>query len=87
MSSPELHTDGNAIAGLLQEIFAREMTAAIRSCQSCGARNPVGAHRLYEGAGLVLRCATCGDLAACIATRRDGYAVTLHGTWLVGEAP
>jgi hypothetical protein len=87
MSSPDLHTDGNAIAGVLQEIFSRDMTAALRACQSCGARNPVGAHRLYEGAGLVLRCVDCGDLAACIVARPGGYALALHGTWLVGDSP
>jgi hypothetical protein len=87
MSSPDRHTDGNAIAGLLQEILVPEMTAAIRACQSCRAHNPIGEHRLYEGAGLVLRCPHCGDLAACIGTHAGGHAVTLHGTWLLPSSP
>jgi uncharacterized Zn finger protein len=80
-----LHKDGNAIAGLLSEVFAFEVTAAPRVCQSCGRRNAVGAHRLYAGAGQVLRCPACGDVAACIVTLPDGYAVSLLGTWFVSS--
>jgi hypothetical protein len=76
-----MHTDGNAIAGLLEEIFGREMTGTERACQSCRARTLVGGHPLYRGAGLVLRCPSCGDVAACIVTTEDGYAVSLRGTW------
>jgi hypothetical protein len=81
MPSGDLHTDGNAIAGLLREIFAMEMTTAERACQSCGARAAVGSHRLYRGAGLVLRCPRCEDVAACIAVLGDGYAISLRGRW------
>jgi hypothetical protein len=77
-----MHTDGNAIAGLLEEIFAREVTGTERVCQSCRARSRIGDHRLYRGAGFVLRCPSCGDVAACIATLPNSYAVTVRGTWL-----
>ena len=30
--------DGNAVAGLLEEVFAVEMTSAIATCDGCGAR-------------------------------------------------
>jgi uncharacterized Zn finger protein len=59
-----MHTDANAIAGLLEEIFAREVTGAERVCQSCGTRSHIGEHRLYRGAGLVLRCPACGDVVS-----------------------
>jgi predicted RNA-binding Zn-ribbon protein involved in translation (DUF1610 family) len=72
-----LHTDGNAIAGLLEEIFGTEMTATMRTCQSCGEAHPIGEHLLYRGAGLVLRCPNCGDIAAAIVAQR----VKLFGTW------
>jgi hypothetical protein len=81
MPSSDLHTDGNAIAGVLQEVFVAEITAARRACQSCGARNQIGAHRLYTGAGFVLRCPTCGDVAACITALPDEYVISLRGTW------
>jgi Family of unknown function (DUF6510) len=81
MDADSLHTDGNAIAGLLQEVFVAEATAAGRVCQSCGLDSQIGAHRLYRGAGLVLRCPGCGDLAACIAVLPDRNVISLHGTW------
>ena len=73
--------DGNAIAGLLAEVFGVEMTAVQRGCQSCGAWRAVGAHRLYRGAGSVLRCPACGDVALRIATLPDRHVVQLRGTW------
>ena len=42
--------DGNAAAGLLQEIFGREMTVAVATCASCGAVAPIGESGLYRAA-------------------------------------
>jgi hypothetical protein len=85
MEAGSLHTDGNAIAGLLQEVFAAEVTAAGRVCQSCGLNSQIGAHRLYTGAGFVLRCPGCGDLAAVIAALPDRNVISLHGTWSIAR--
>jgi uncharacterized Zn finger protein len=76
-----MHTDANTIAGLLQDVFATEVTSCLRACQSCGQSHAVGAHRLYTGAGYVLRCPGCGDVAACISARPGQYAISLRGTW------
>jgi hypothetical protein len=73
--------DGNAIAGLLGELFAAEMTGVDRGCGACGQHNAVGAHRLYRGAGAVLRCPTCGDIALRMAVLEDRYVVQLRGSW------
>jgi hypothetical protein len=81
MDMRELHTDGNAAAGVLQQIFLAEVTSAERVCQSCGQENAIGAHRLYKGAGMVLRCPVCGDVAACIATLPRDFVVSIRGTW------
>jgi hypothetical protein len=81
MDASDHHTDGNAIAGLLQEIFVGEFTTLQRRCQSCGDRNPAGAHRSYSGAGVVLRCPTCGDVALKFATLPDRYVFELRGAW------
>ena len=51
--------DGNAIAGLLREVFAAEMTTAIGTCGQCGARDALGSAHAYQGAGIVLRCPHC----------------------------
>ena len=81
MSDGAIWLDGNAIAGLLGECFGAELTGEPRVCQSCGSVHPIGAHRLYRGAGLVLRCPTCGDLAARIAVLPDRYVLQLVGAW------
>ena len=64
MSEDARWLDGNAMGGLLQELFGAEMTAAPHTCQSCGAERPVAAHRVYLGAGTVLRCPVCNQIAA-----------------------
>ncbi|MFZ1880221.1 MAG: DUF6510 family protein [Gaiellaceae bacterium] len=65
-----LMLDGNAIAGLLQEVFGGEMTTAVETCDSCGAAEPLGAVHVYRGAGMVLRCPHCNDVLAKIV--KDG---------------
>jgi hypothetical protein len=62
----ELMLDGNAIAGLLQEVFAVETTTAIGTCGGCGAAGPVGGVHVYRGAGIVLRCPHCNNVLAKI---------------------
>jgi hypothetical protein len=81
VSETALWLDGNAIAGLLEEAFGAEMTAMMRGCQSCGQRHAVGTHRLYRGAGEVLRCPNCGDLALRIAVLPDRHVIEVRGTW------
>ena len=68
MSEQAMWLDGNALAGLLEELFATELTHAPHGCGSCGAVRAIGAHRLYRGAGLVLRCPVCSDIALVVAT-------------------
>jgi hypothetical protein len=75
--------DGNAAAGLLAEIFGgAEMTGAVRGCGSCGQEHAVGKHRLYRGAGLVLRCPGCGDVALVVVVVRGARReVRMSGRW------
>jgi len=52
--------DGNAVAGLLGEIFGAEMTANDAECASCGRVHAVGAMLAFTQApGIVLRCPSC----------------------------
>jgi hypothetical protein len=76
------HIDGNGAAGLLQEVFLAEVTTARRICQSCRAERPIGAHRAYEGPGVVLRCPNCGDIAATLAVLPGRRVFSLRGTWV-----
>lgn len=57
----ELMLDGNAVAGVLQEVFAVEMTTATMMCGNCGVAGPVGAMHVFRGAGMVLRCPHCDN--------------------------
>ena len=75
----ELMLDGNAIAGLLQEVFAAEMTTAIGTCAGCGAAGPVGAAHLYRGAGTVLRCPHCHNVLAKIVKNDSRVWIDLQG--------
>lgn len=81
MSEDALWLDGNAIAALLIDVFGADRTASERWCQSCGARNRLGAHRVYRGAGTVMRCPVCGDIALRITSLPDRYVVSMAGTW------
>ena len=71
--------DGNAIAGLLRDIFGREMTTATGTCASCGASEPVGGVHVFRSAGAVLRCPRCGHVLAKIVQRQTRACVDLTG--------
>jgi Family of unknown function (DUF6510) len=75
----ELMLDGNAIGGLLEEIFAVEMTTAVGTCNSCGERGPIGAAHVYRGAGVVLRCPHCDALLATIVRAHHRLWMSLAG--------
>ena len=75
--------DGNGVAGLLAEVFGFEVTAVARTCASCGTTAAVGAHRAYLGAGVVLRCPGCADVAIRIARLPDRDVVQVRGSWSV----
>lgn len=74
-----LMLDGNAVAGLLQEVFAADVTSAFGSCARCGARQPVGASHVYRGAGIVLRCPHCDNALAAIVRGERRVWITFQG--------
>ncbi|HEX4719891.1 MAG TPA: DUF6510 family protein [Thermoleophilaceae bacterium] len=86
MDSSELHTDGNGAAGMLQEIFAVEMTSVRRVCDGCGSEHPIGEHLAYQGAGTVLRCPSCGAEAAFVSALPGEYVIGLRGAWRVSRS-
>jgi hypothetical protein len=77
----EVHTDANGVAGLLSEVFAVEVTSVRRRCHSCGAENALGAHRAYHGAGVVLRCPACSDVAMLVGVAEDRLVLEWRGTF------
>jgi ribosomal protein S27E len=55
--------DGNAIGGLLIDVFGAEMSTASSTCGACGATRPVAEQVVYLRApGTVVRCRTCGSV-------------------------
>ena len=80
MDERELKLDGNAIGGLLSEIFTVEMTAATTTCSACGAIEPVGALSVYVHApGTVVRCAHCENVLIRIVRANGRYWLELTG--------
>ena len=76
----EARLDGNAIGGLLREIFAVEMTAAVGTCAYCGAVNEVGRVQVYARApGTVVRCPECEQVLMRIVRGRGRYWVDMTG--------
>jgi Family of unknown function (DUF6510) len=72
MDQTNLMVDGNAVAGILGEVFVHEMTTARVACNSCGGVEPIGAeHAFVQAPGIVLRCCHCEDVLLVI-TRPGG---------------
>ena len=80
--------DGNAAAGVLQEIFGIEMTAVAATCVTRGAVAPIGESTLYAGGpGTVIRCRSCDGLLVVITQVRGRYCVDLTGIRAVDMPP
>ena len=72
--------DGNAIGGLLHEVFGREMTDATGTCGTCGATGQVAEFAVYLRApGTVARCRSCSAVLMVIVTARGMNCVDLLG--------
>jgi uncharacterized Zn finger protein len=72
--------DGNAIGGLLHEVFGAEMTTAVSTCGSCGAVRQVAELVVYRpGLGTVVRCRSCGSVLMVFAEVREIMCVDLSG--------
>jgi hypothetical protein len=81
MSTTEPQIDGAAIAELLAALFGGNLAAARRVCQSCREEHPIGDHAVHDGAGYVVRCPGCGDVATTVIEVRDRFAIDLRGSW------
>jgi hypothetical protein len=82
----ELMLDGNAVAGVLQEVFAVETTTAIATCGGCGAAGPIAALHVYRGAGIVLRCPHCDNVIGKIVEDDTRMWISLSGARTVQVA-
>jgi hypothetical protein len=73
MQPESLRLDGNAVAGKLREVFARDVSAAVATCAGCGASHAVGALLEYgQAMGVILRCPKCEQTLLRL-TRTPGW--------------
>lgn len=75
-----LTVDGNAIAGLLAEVFGTDVTGEAERCAHCGTTSVLGMFRVYmRGPGAVVRCPACTDVVLRIARTPSGVRVDVAG--------
>ena len=75
-----LMLDGNAVAGLLREVFALEMTASPAKCAHCGAVGALGTLLAFTQApGVVLRCPACEQVVVRIVETADAIYLEARG--------
>jgi len=72
--------DGNAIGGLMLEVFGVEMTTAVGVCANCGRTGPLAETMVYLRApGTIVRCRTCESVVMAFVTARGVTCVDLDG--------
>jgi hypothetical protein len=80
----ELVSDGNAVGRLLAALFGQDMTSTTRVCAACAHVAPLGRHRAYRGAGIVLRCPSCDAVALVVVQEPADVSVTVSGVLRLG---
>jgi ribosomal protein S27E len=77
--------DGNAIGGLLQEVFGTEMTTAAAVCGNCGDTGQVAGLAVYlQAPGTVVRCPSCDNVLMVFVRVRNRICVDLQGLAALG---
>ena len=75
-----LVVDGNAVAGILNEIFALEMTSSPAQCRNCGREGEIGSLQAYvQSPGILLRCPACGEILMRIVQTPKSIYLDLRG--------
>lgn len=86
MDDNQMRLDGNAIAGLLGELFTSEVTGARGACVGCGAVGALGAQHLYMhplAPGAVLRCRWCEHVLMVLVHAEGRVRLAVRGiAWL-----
>ena len=72
--------DGNAIGGLLIEVFGEEMTTAPTTCPTCNNAAQLAEAMVHvRAAGTVVRCRKCSDVLMVLVTVRGITCVDGRG--------
>lgn len=76
----ENRLDGNAAAGVLEQIFPFEMTTVEATCAGCGQVNVVGALVVYmHGMGTIVRCPSCEWVLIRVTEIKGCYWLDMRG--------
>lgn len=79
-----LMLDGNALAGLLHELFDVEMTIAPVECASCGRNGELGSLWAFaESPGYVLRCPACQNIVVRMTVTPEHIYLDARGAAFV----
>jgi Family of unknown function (DUF6510) len=63
MTSSNVWSDGNALAGPLHDLLCVEVTTAIGRCTNCGREGSMAEARVFDHApGVIARCPTCDQV-------------------------
>jgi len=74
------YLDGNVMGGVLGELFAMDVTAAIGRCAACGTSSAVGEARVYPNTpGMIARCPTCDEITIRVVRSADRAWLDLRG--------
>jgi Family of unknown function (DUF6510) len=72
--------DGNAIGGMLIEVFGAEMTTAVGTCGACGTWGQVAEMAVYQPRlGTVVRCRVCDNVLMVFVAMHGVTCVDLRG--------
>ncbi len=72
--------DGNAIGGVLWDVFGHDMTTSQVECGRCGAGGPLAECEVYLGGpGIIVRCRGCRGQLMVFVEVRERMCVDLFG--------
>jgi hypothetical protein len=76
----QLMLDGNAVAGLMYDLFGVEMTASPTECAHCGREGQIGTLLAFTQApGVVLRCPACENVMIRIVQTPNAIYIDARG--------
>jgi len=80
VKTEEMVLDGNALGGMMLELFGREMTMVVSTCRSCGTTGPLASVDVYMKApGVVVRCRTCQSVLMKIVRSSERVWLDVDG--------
>jgi hypothetical protein len=80
MNVDEMKLDGNAIGGVLLELFGTDLTGSMGVCASCGAEGHLATLDVYmQAPGIVARCRSCSAVMIRIVRSETRTWLDLSG--------